>query len=961
VTPLSPDDFPAFFLEIHGYPPFPWQARLAREVATRGMWPDVLDLPTGSGKTAALDVAVFHLAISADRPDRAAPMRIAFVVDRRLVVDEAYKRAGHIKAALLNPSGAITRRVADALQSFAGGGAPLEVARLRGGVPLEDDWARTPCQPTILCSTVDQVGSRLMFRGYGVGDRMAPVHAGLLGSDALILLDEAHLSEPFRQTLRAITKVPALRGRDRAPLAVALLTATPGEGEDTVTFRLNTDDRADTILAARLRTAKPVSYREVADTDEARAAALAEEAISLTDRLRLAGVAAPIVGVIANRVGRARSVRDRLHEHASVLVIGRSRPIDRDRIAAMLDGLKTGRGRPESPLMLVGTQTLEAGIDVDLDGLVTEAAPLDSLRQRFGRVNRAGREIPAAGVVLGSRRARDADPIYGAATAATIAHLWTDDATSIDFGIDAMSLLLAPAVPPSLLAPRPDAPMLMPAYVTLWAQTSPRPMADPEPALFLHGVDREPASVQVVWRADLDLRLDVALLRTLLTLAPPRSGEVLELPIWAARQWLRGAAPDLADIAEPEGSAAGSTNRRAFRWAGPDDPRSDVIEAKDIRPGDLLVVPARHGGCDAYGWAPGDKTPVSDLFDAANQQGGGRMDVVRITAELMEAADGGAPFNSAALVGALEAPDNRPRGSEVIDAVIDLVPNAIASRLRHLLRCDARAFFPYSPEAENRRGVVIVAPRPRADRRSGSETGGGDTGDDATSSFPGKAQTLRSHTDAVERVVRRFTEGMGLGPTLSHDLALAASLHDAGKADPRFQRLLSDVAPFAQAAAEPLAKSAKGTTLPGAWDRAGLPPRWRHEALSVRLAVLNPRLQHAHDRALVLFLVGSHHGYGRPFYPHADPADAKPRPFAAVDGLVPPCIEAGAGPQSLAFVLENEVWAPTLHDPNDLRGLDWFTMIRELQERYGAWGLARLEAALRLADHRASAEGDLAP
>jgi CRISPR-associated endonuclease/helicase Cas3 len=233
---------------------------------------------------------------------------------------------------------------------------------------------------------------------------------------------------------------------------------------------------------------------------------LAEEAISLTDRLRLAGVAAPIVGVIANRVGRARSVRDRLHEHASVLVIGRSRPIDRDRIAAMLDGLKTGRGRPESPLMLVGTQTLEAGIDVDLDGLVTEAAPLDSLRQRFGRVNRAGREIPAAGVVLGSRRARDADPIYGAATAATIAHLWTDDATSIDFGIDAMSLLLAPAVPPSLLAPRPDAPMLMPAYVTLWAQTSPRPMADPEPALFLHGVDREPASVQVVWRADLDLR-----------------------------------------------------------------------------------------------------------------------------------------------------------------------------------------------------------------------------------------------------------------------------------------------------------------------------------------------------------------------------------------------------------------------------------------------------------------------
>ncbi len=60
---LSVDEFGGFFEAVHGHSPFPWQARLAREVA-EGAWPEVLNLPTGTGKTAVLDVAVFHLALA---------------------------------------------------------------------------------------------------------------------------------------------------------------------------------------------------------------------------------------------------------------------------------------------------------------------------------------------------------------------------------------------------------------------------------------------------------------------------------------------------------------------------------------------------------------------------------------------------------------------------------------------------------------------------------------------------------------------------------------------------------------------------------------------------------------------------------------------------------------------------------------------------------------------------------
>ncbi len=81
---LRPEHFAKYFEAVHGKEPFPWQRRLFELVASRARWPALLDLPTGSGKTAALDVALFHLALEATSPDRKAPIRIVYVVDERV-------------------------------------------------------------------------------------------------------------------------------------------------------------------------------------------------------------------------------------------------------------------------------------------------------------------------------------------------------------------------------------------------------------------------------------------------------------------------------------------------------------------------------------------------------------------------------------------------------------------------------------------------------------------------------------------------------------------------------------------------------------------------------------------------------------------------------------------------------------------------------------------------------------
>ncbi len=86
--------FEHFFRALWKRDPFPWQSMLAERVSA-AEWPDVITLPTASGKTACVDIAIYALASQFEKPadQRTAPRRVWFVVDRRIVVDEAFDRA----------------------------------------------------------------------------------------------------------------------------------------------------------------------------------------------------------------------------------------------------------------------------------------------------------------------------------------------------------------------------------------------------------------------------------------------------------------------------------------------------------------------------------------------------------------------------------------------------------------------------------------------------------------------------------------------------------------------------------------------------------------------------------------------------------------------------------------------------------------------------------------------------
>ena len=908
----------------------------------------------GPARPPAIDIAVFSLAVRARRasidPGRAvaAPRRIFFVVDRRIIVDEAHNRARRLAHKLEQARTGILKQVADALVYMAcggrtamGGERPLSVHSLRGGMFRSEAWARNPLQPTIVASTVDQIGSRLLFRAYGRKGVTWPIYAGLIANDSLILLDEAHCAQPFLQTLQAVSKYRMWAdkplGRCFHPV---VMSATPPPGVARV-FRDSSGEglNPDHPLGRRQLAAKPADLVDPVEPPEGQGdsqdADTVAEALASAAR-RLLNAQRRAIVVFANRVGTARITCRLLREASTprveaVLLTGRMRSVDRDVVAHRLRCLQLYSDQStarvlEKPVVVVATQTLEVGADLDFDGLATECASLDALRQRFGRLNRMGRNIECCAEIVvradqaSPKKGGEEDPVYGKALSAT--WKWLNEIKDSrrqghDFGVAAMEKLMAKLGQEGramLNAPARSAPVMLPAHIDCWVQTSPEPRPSPDVGLFLRGPQQGVPDLQVCWRADIDLsseRRQQAALDSL-ALCPPSSGETLPVPIGVFKRWLSGEgvvdrSSDMSHADEEEAHAGTpeaddatvaaqhgndiQADRLIVRWRG----RSTTVNGitatpKHLRPGDVIVIPTSHPGhWNALGDLELDSDAAPALLDVGDRSH--RIARAKPVLRLHKAIIAAWPdtLQQAKADGlALLADLNQRSEAE---------PDEVARDLRRLLDLLAASSPPdgwaWLTEAAGElveeygggrrlqrvyrviggESLVIVGRR-RIAKLAGESDVFSDEDDasaSGTSHRDGRPVPLYTHLPGVEDFARRHAEGGGLADPMVDAIARAGLLHDLGKADPRFQSVLRGGSPVG--ATNLLAKSLQMPKTRRARRRAreaaGYPGGARHELLSVRLAESAPTILPEDEamRDLVLHLVASHHGYCRPFAP----------------------------------------------------------------------------------------------
>ena len=913
---LSFKDFNALYCALTGHDgACRWQHRLFTELEV-GRFPTDIELATGLGKTSIIALWVLALGRALARNSNAVPRRIAYVVDRRVVVDQASEFAENVRERLeeaAKDENHALYAIATTLKNAGCTSSVVEVSTLRGQRALDTRWRDDPTRPAIIVGTVEMIGSRLLFSAYGrVGPWGRALEAGLVGQDCLLVLDEAHLCSPFAATLSAIER----RVGTLAPFAVVrmgatmepvrdLLRRTPGLPEessqrrvfqllnvatdiDGQTWPKETDDQK---VSDRLNAKKKLEV-EALNADKGVGAQLAGWAIekSKVDK-------GAVIGIVVNTVAEVRQCATALREggvpdEQVVTLTGSMRGWDRDNVveSERYARFKSQRDRAavfESPIFLVATSCVEVGADIDCDHLGTEVCAADSLIQRLGRVNRLGlstREVTVR--IVGDKEATDPGGEVFKRLQALVASGQELQGSPATFASTLVNGLKDEEVR-SLFEVRVPPPALTSAVLDDFATTSKYPNAGARPDVgrWLHGsVEDSSLYVELAWRAELDRVTEPTEAERLLAAFPVGARETARCPVHEAVELLkaiRGRAIEDDLLGQRVLLVTRYDKTKTFRLR---DLPTDDGDLRAALHDATVMLPTSAGGYDGQFVNPASKQPVTDIAEQAQPKNRAQRRRLWIdSGTVTAAADGGEPQR-------IELDTD---AEELLSEVEDVADELLGAGWRIVEAAGTGA-----------RGVVVA----RQDCRAFEEA----EDDDGSLGFQNDVLLTQHLADARTKATE-LCQRLSLPEELRDTVIEAAGQHDLGKDRPWWQRAVGRLEKPA------VAKS----------DRSRFDHKinrgYRHELGSVAdICDGKASLPATVDRELCLHLVAAHHGHARPGF--------------RVEAIGPVVTDG----------------AKRVLSETPVR-------FARLQTKYGWWALAWLEALVKAADVLASRDEEESP
>jgi CRISPR-associated endonuclease/helicase Cas3 len=701
---------------------------------------------------------------------------------------------------------------------------PLAISTLRGQFADNGQWCADPARPAVVVGTVDMIGSRLLFNGYGCGFKTKPLHAGLLGQDTLIVHDEAHLEPAFQDLLVAIeSEQVSGRTPDYRPCRVMALSATARGADDSTSFGLTSEEQSppDVIPAPptepihhvwrRLKAKKEIRFSE--NTDEKN---LGGEIADLALKHESSGCA---VLVFVRKVEDVGKVVNKLPKGRVQQLTGTLRGLERDRLIedAIFRRFLT-RVESDETVYLVCTSAGEVGVNISADHLVCDLSTFDSMAQRFGRVNRFGdcldTRIDIVYPASFASKGEISDFNQKRQKTLKLLEQLDGDGSPMALGtLDLDSRLDAFSPPPQIL---PVSDILFDAWTltTIRDDLPGRPPVEP----YLHGIrEWEPPETRVAWRDEVGTitgeLLEDYKPKDLLNDYPLKPHELLrdrtdrvfghlkklngtraDEPVWLVQT---GGSVEVTTLNDVVGDGKKRASERIY--------------------GLTVLLPPAVGGL-SQGMLDGSAAASSDgLEDVADQW--------------------------------LDEKD-KPRRCRVWD------DNPVPVSMRLIRTIDTR---PDTEEMEEETGEESSsAPRFWSwyEKQSG--------GDGEGSKFARKPVLWQVHTDDVTQTVQQIVDRLDLPEKLKNAVVFAAKAHDTGKRREQWQRSIgnSDIAQW-------LAKSDRKQR-----GVRNVCPDYRHEFGSV-LDVLDEEREcfsglkkldeEMHD--IALHIIAAHHGRARPHFP----------------------------------------------------------------------------------------------